>query len=92
MQSLFKHKDHYDQKAEAADLRKKTIKQLIADHQVAEILSQELRWIRPYFVQKALSNENYVARKRNTNETLILHEIRLRRDESYTSAQEDRPE
>ena len=95
MQSYFKYKEYYDRKAKAAPLQQNDywfILQPIADHQESKIPFREYRWIGPYVVEKVLPNENYIVRKLNSNETQILHRIRLRKYEPNTVLQDIRPE
>ena len=95
MQSYLKYKEHYDRKAKAAPLKQNEycfILQPIADHQGSKIPFREYRWTGPYVVEKVLPNENYIVRKLNSNKTQILHRIRLRKYETNTVLQDNRPE
>ena len=49
----------------------------IAAESVSKIPSREYRWVGPFIIQKLLSDENYIVRRLNTNQTQILHRIRL---------------
>ena len=49
-----------------------------ADHQGSKIPSTDFRWIGRSFVEKALSNNNYLVRKVGTDNTQILHCMQLR--------------
>ena len=82
MQSYIKYKKYYDKKAKASPLKEKDycfILQPKADHQGSKIPLRDFRWIGPYLVEKVLPNNNYIVRKLNTNNTQILHRIRLRK-------------
>ena len=82
MQSYLKYKDYYDRKAKAARLKEKDYcfaLQPKADSQSSKIPFREYRWIGPFVVQTVLSNDNYTVRRLNTNETQILHRIRLKK-------------
>ena len=95
MQSYLKYKEYYDRKAKAAPLKQNEycfILQPIADHQGSKIPFREYRWTGPYIVEKVLPNENYIVRKLNSNKTQILHRIRLRKYETNTVLQDNRPE
>ena len=95
MQSYLKYKVCYDRKAKAAPLKQNDycfILQPLADHQGSKIPFREYRWTGPYIVEKALPNENYIARKLNSNKTQILHRIRLRKYEPNTVLEDVRPE
>ena len=55
---------------------------------------RDFRWIGTYLVEKVLPNNNYIVRKLNTNETQILHGIRIRKynpekppEDNYQEAQ-----
>ena len=65
-----------------------------ADHQGSKIPFCDFRWIGPYLVENLLPNNNYIARKLNTNKTRFLRRIRLRifkpekaPDDNYQEAQ-----
>ena len=95
MQSYLKYRDYYDRKAKAAPLEQGDfcfILQPLADHQGSKIPFREFRWIGPYVIEKVLPNENYIVRKLNSNKTLILHRIRLRKYTPNTTLQDIRPE
>ena len=95
MQSYLKYKEYYDRKSKAAPLKQNDycfILQPIADHQGSKIPFREYRWTRPDIVEKVLPNENYIVRKLNSNETQILHRIRLRKYKPNTVLQDIRPE
>ena len=49
-----------------------------ADHQGSKIPFTEFRWVGPYIVEKALTNNNYLVRKIGTNKTQLLHRMRMR--------------
>ena len=49
-----------------------------ADHQGSKIFFTDFRWIGPFIIEKVLPNNNYVVRKIGTDETQILHRMRLR--------------
>ena len=46
---------------------------------------RDFRWIDPYVEKKIRPNENYIVRKVNTNNTQILHQMRLRKLTTETS-------
>ena len=95
MQSYLKYKEYYDRKAKAALLKQNDycfILQPIADHQGSKIPFREYRWTGPYIVEKVLPNENYIVRKLYSNETQLLHRIRLRKYEPNTVLQDIKPE
>ena len=80
MQSYLKYKEYYDRKAKAAPLKDQDfcfILQPKADNQGSKIPFRDYRWIGPYRIEKVLLNDNYIVRRLNTNETQILHRIRL---------------
>ena len=82
MQSYIKYKEHYDCKAKAAPLKENDycfVLQPKADHQGSKIPFRDYRWVGPFIVQKVLPNENYIVRRINTNNTKILHRIRLKK-------------
>ena len=82
MQSYLKYKKYYDRKAKAAPLSEQDfcfILQPKADNQGSKIPFREYRWIGPYRIEKVLPNDNYIVRRLNTNETQILHRIRLKK-------------
>ena len=81
MQSYINYKKYYDKKAKASPLKKVYcfILQPKADHQWSKISFRDFCWIGPYLLEKVLPNNNYIVRKLNTNQTQILHRIRLRR-------------
>ena len=95
MQSYFKYKEYYDRKAKAAPLQQGDycfILQPLADHQGSKTSFREFRWIGPYVIEKVLPNENYIVRKLSSNETQILHRIRLRKYTPNTDIRDVRPE
>ena len=95
MQSYLKYKEYYDRKAQAAPLTQGDycfILQPLADHQGSKIPIREFRWIGPYVIEKVFPNENYIVRKLNSNETQILHRIRLRKYTPITTIHDIRPE
>ena len=95
MQSYLKYKEYYDRKAKAAPLQQGDycfILQPLADHQGSKIPFQEFRWIGPCVIKKVLPNENYIVRILNSNETQILHRIRLRKYTPNTEITDVRPE
>ena len=81
MQAYLKNKAYYDRKANASKLKKDDyvfILQPKADHQGSKIPFTDFRWIGPYFIEKVLTNNNYVVRKIGNNKTEFLHRMRLR--------------
>ena len=49
-----------------------------ADHQGSKSPITEIRWVGPYIIEKALTNNNYLVRKIGTNKTQLLHRMRMR--------------
>ena len=49
-----------------------------SDHQGNKIPVTDFRWIGPYIVEKAPPNNNYLVRTLGTNQTQVLHRMRLR--------------
>ena len=95
MQSYLKYKEYYDRKAKASPLKQNDycfILQPIADHQGSKIPFREFRWTGPYIIEQVLPNENYIVRKLNSNNTQILHRIRLRKYEPNVPLRDERPE
>ena len=45
---------------------------------MTKIPYREFRWVGSYKVEKVLPNNNYIVRRLGTNETQLLHRIRLR--------------
>ena len=81
MQAYIKYKAYYDKKANASKLKKTNyvyILQPKADHQGSKIPFTYFRWIGPYIIEKVLPNNNYLVRKIGTNETQLLHRMRMR--------------
>ena len=81
MQAYIKYKAYYDKKANASKLKEADyvyILQPKADHQGSKIPFTEFRWMGPYIVEKALSNNNYLVRKIGTDKTQVLHRMRMR--------------
>ena len=75
MQSYIKYKEYYDRKAKAAPLKESDycfVLQPKADHQGSKIPFRDYRWLGPIIIQKVLPNENYKARRLNTNKTQTL--------------------
>ena len=82
MQSYNKYKEYYDRKAKATPLKESDycfVLQPKADHQRSQIRFRYYRWVGSFIFQKVLPNENYIVRRLNTNETQILHRIRLKK-------------
>ena len=82
MQSYIKYKEYYDRKAKAAPLKENEycfVLQPKTDNQGSKIPFRDYRWVGPFVVQKVLPHENYIVRRINTNETQILHRIRLKK-------------
>ena len=81
MQAYIKYKAYYDKEVNASKLNEQQyvyVLQLKADHQRSKIPYTDFRWIGPYFVGKALPNNEYWVRKLGTHQTQVLHRIRLR--------------
>ena len=81
MQAYIKYKAYYDRKANASKLKQADyvfILQPQADHQGSKITFTDFRWIGPNIIQKVLPNKNYLVRKIGTNNTQMLHRMRLR--------------
>ena len=78
MQAYIKYKAYFDKKAIASKLKQSDyVLQPKADHQGSKIPFTDFRWIGPYFVEKALPNNNYLVRKLGTNKSQVLHRMRL---------------
>ena len=81
MQAYIKNKAYYDKKANASKLKEAEylyVLQQKADHQRTRFPFTEFRWIGPYIIEKALPNNNYLVLKIGTNETQVLHWMRMR--------------
>ena len=81
MQAYFKYKAYYDKKAKASKLKQTNyvlILQPKADHQGSKIPVTDFRRIGPYIIEKVLPNKIYLVRKIGSNNTQILHRMRLR--------------
>ena len=52
--------------------------QLKTDHQGSKIPFTEYRWIGPYIIEKVLPNNKYLVGKIGTNQTQVLHRMRMR--------------
>ena len=92
MQSYINYKRYYDKKTKASPLKEKDycfILQPKVDHQGSKIPFRDFRWIGPYLVEEILLNNNYIDRKLNSNETQILHRIRLRKNNAEKPPEDD---
>ena len=81
IQTYIKHKAYYDKEASASKLKEQQLVYVLqpeADHQGSEDPFTDFRWIGLYIVEKALPNNNYLARKLGTHKTQVLHRMRLR--------------
>ena len=81
MQAYLKYKAYYDRKGNASKLKKADyvfISEVKADHQGSKIPLTDFRWIGPYIIERVLPNNKYLVRKIGTNNTQILHRMRLR--------------
>ena len=81
IQAYIKYKAYYDRKANASKLKEADylyILQPKADHQGSKIPFTEFRWIGPYTIEKVFPENKYLVRKIGTNETQVLHRIRMR--------------
>ena len=81
MQAYIKCKASYNKKANASKLKEADylyVLQPKADHQGSETPFTELRRIGPYIIEKVLPNNNYLIRKIGTNQTQMLHRMRMR--------------
>ena len=81
MQAYIKHKAYYDKKTNASNFKQPDyvyVLQPKADHQVSKILFTDFRWIGPYVIENVLPNNGYLVSKIGTNETQVLHRMRLR--------------
>ena len=81
MQAYIKYKAYYDKKVNASKLKQSDyvyILQPKADHQGSKIPFTDFRWIGLYYIEKLLPNKNYLVRKIGTNQTQLLHRMRLR--------------
>ena len=82
MQSYLKYKAYYDRKAKASPLETTDYWYILnpkVDTQATKIPFREFRWRCSYKVEKVLPNNNYIVRRLGTNETQLLHRIRLRK-------------
>ena len=82
MQSYLKYKAYYDRKAKASPLTTEDYCFILnpkADTQATKIPFREFRWVGPYKIEKVLPNNNYIVRRLGTNNTQLLHRIRLRK-------------
>ena len=86
MQSYLIYRENYDRNEYCFIL------QPIADHQGSKIPFREYKGTGLYVVKKVLPNENYIVRKLNSNNTQILHRIKLRKYEPNTVLQDIQPE
>ena len=80
MQAYTKYKAFFDNKAKASKPKEQQcvyVLQPKADRQGSKIPFKEFRWIGTYIVEKALPNNNYLVQKLETNETQVLHCMRL---------------
>ena len=81
MQAYIKYKTYYGKKANASKLKEAeyvSILQSKVDHQGSKIPFTEFRWIGPCFIAKVLPNNNSLVRKIGTNETQVVHRMRMR--------------
>ena len=82
MKTYIKYIAYYDKKkANATKLKQSDyvyILQPKADHQGSKFPFTDFRWIRPYFVEKVIPNNNYVVREIGTNKAQSLHRMKLR--------------
>ena len=72
MQAYIKYKAYYDKKPNASKLKEADyvyILQPKADHQGSKIPFTEFRWVGPYIIEKAWTNNNFLVRKNGTNKT-----------------------
>ena len=82
MQSYLKYKAYYDRKAKASPLETTDYCYILnpkADTQATKLPFREFRWQGSYKVEKVLPNNNYIDRRLGTNETQLLHRIRLKK-------------
>ena len=82
MDSYLKYKEYYDHKARAAPLKESDfcfVLQPNPGHQGSKILFRDYRWVGPFLVQEVLPITNYIVHQLNTNNTQILHRIRLKK-------------
>ena len=80
MQSYINYKACYDKKANASKLKEADnvyVLQPKTDHQGSKVPFPEVRWIRPYNIEKVLPNNSYLLRKIGTNKTQVLHRMRM---------------
>ena len=81
MPAYITYKAYYDKKANASKLKEADylyILQPKADHQGSKIPFTKFRWVGPYIIERALSNNNYLVRKIGTNKTQVLHRMKMR--------------
>ena len=81
MQAYIKNKACLDKKANPSTLKEADyvyVLQPKADHQGSIFPFTEFGWIGPYIIEKVLPNNNYLVHKIGTNETQVLHRMRMR--------------
>ena len=81
VQAYIKYKAYYDRKAKASKLKEADYVYVLkpkADHQGNKIPFTEFRRIGPYIIEKLLTNNIYLLRKIGTNNTQVLHCLRMR--------------
>ena len=81
IQAYIKYKAYCDKKGNASKLKEADYVYVLkpkADHQWSKLLVTEFRWIGPYIIEKVLPNNIYLVRKIGTNQTQVLHRMRMR--------------
>ena len=81
MKAYIKYKAYYDKKTNVSKPKEADfvyILQLKSDHQGSKIPFTEFRWIGPYITEEVLPNNIYLLRKIGTNNTQVLHRLRMR--------------
>ena len=81
MQAYIQYKAYYDKKANASKLKEADyvyISQPKADDKGSKIPFTEIQCIGPYIIENLLPNNNYLVRKIGTNQTQVLHRIKMR--------------
>ena len=79
--NFIRYKEYYDQKAKATPLRLHTYCLLLnprLDNQQQKMNKMQPKWLALYRIEKKMANENYLIRETNTNNTQIVHRMRLR--------------
>ena len=81
MKAYIKYKAYYDKKANAPKLKQSDyiyVLQPKANQRGSKNFFTDFRWIVPHIIEKVLPNNNSLVRKIGTNETQVIHRMRLR--------------